>query len=118
MKDINEKERARLSQLINQVEVQEDDLFSVKRQYEQKLNDFYMEMQGLNHEVSYLLDASPETGGSLQHLADDNWTLHRLFTEFMDEELDNLEAETKKLRRSLDVKREKLVVERNRLPWE
>lgn len=118
MKDINEKKRDQLTQQINHLDSQEEDLLFMKNRYEEQLSNFYAEMQSFNARINYLLDSSPGDSLNTQRVADNNWTLQQTLNQYMDEEFDYLAKETRKVRRNLDDKRESLIVERSRLPWE
>ena len=54
----------------------------------------------------------------IEQIESDNRTIQRQVNSYVEEELDALEKQTKKARRSFDEAREELIAERNRLPWE
>ena len=54
----------------------------------------------------------------IEQIESDNRTIRRQVNSYVEEELDTLEKQTKKARRTFDEAREELIAERNRLPWE
>ena len=65
-----------------------------------------------------LLSHSPNSRQVIEQIESENRTIQRQVNSYVDEELDALEKQTKKARRTFDEAREELIAERNRLPWE
>lgn len=118
MTDINEEKRHLLWKEIVQLESKEEDLLSVKRRYEKQLTDFYSDIQGLNHQINQLLEVSPGGQKTMDRIEEDNRMIQQAVGWYVDEELDELDKQTRKARRLLDDKREDLITERNQLSWE
>lgn len=118
MADINEEKRSELWREIVKIEDKEESLLAIKRQYEKQLTNFYSDIQTLNCRMTNLLELSPSSHKIVEQIEEDNWSIQRAIGWYVDEELDNLDKQTKKARRLLDDVREELVTERNRLPWE
>ena len=118
MADRNEEKRTEIWRKIVKVEDKEDRLRATKKQYEQQLTNFYSEIQSIHHHMATLLALSPSSRQVIEQIESDNRTIQRQVNSYVDEELDALEKQTKKARRTFDEAREELIAERNRLPWE
>ena len=118
MADKNEEKRYKLWREIVKIEDKEESLLAIKRQYEKQLTNFYSDIQVLNCRMTNLLELSPSSHKIVEQIEEDNWSIQRAIGWYVDEELDDLDKQTKKARRLLDDVREELVTERNRLPWE
>ena len=68
--------------------------------------------------MATLLSHSPNSRQVIEQIESDNRTIQRQVNSYVEEELDALEKQTKKARRTFDEVREELIVEKNRLPWE
>ena len=90
--DKSEKERQELHEKILQVEQKEDEFMLLKRQYENSLGNFATDFQYLTTQMETLL---------YEHVQMD--------------ELGKLSHQT---RNAMEEEREKLIKERNSLPWE
>ena len=118
MADRNEEKRYKLWREIVKIEDKGDKLRATKKQYEQQLTNFYSDIQSIHHRMATLLSLSPSSRQVIEQIESDNRTIQRQINSYVDEELDELEKQTKKARRSFDEAREELIAERNRLPWE
>ncbi len=118
MADKNEEKRYKLWREIVKIDDKEESLQTLKRQYEQQLTDFYSDIQSIHHRMAALLALSPSSRQVIEQIESDNRTIQRQVNSYVEEELDALEKQTKKARRSFDEAREELIAERNRLPWE
>ena len=118
MADKNEEKRYKLWREIVKIDNKEENLQTLKRQYEQQVTDFHSEIQSINHCMATLLSLSPSSRQVIEQIESDNRTIQRQVNSYVEEELDTLEKQTKKARRSFDEAREELISERNRLPWE
>jgi len=118
MADKNEEKRYKLWREIVKIDDKEESLQTLKRQYEQQVTDFHSEIQSIHHRMATLLALSPSSRQVIEQIESDNRTIQRQVNSYVEEELDALEKQTKKARRSFDEAREELIAERNRLPWE
>ena len=118
MADRNEEKRTEIWRKIVKIEDKEDRLRATKKQYEQQLTNFYSDIQSIHHRMINLLSLSPSSRQLIEQIESDNRTIQRQVNSYVEEELDALEKQTKKARRSFDEVREELIVEKNRLPWE
>ena len=116
MADKNEEKRYKLWREIVKIDDKEESLQTLKRQYEQQVTHFHSEIQSINHRMATLLSHSPSSRQVIEQIESDNRTIQRQVNSYVDEELDALEKQTKKARRSFDEVREELIVEKNRLP--
>ena len=118
MADRNEEKRYKLWREIVKIDDKEESLQTLKRQYEQQVTDFHSEIQSIHHRMATLLALSPSSRQVIEQIESENRTIQRQVNSYVEEELDVLEKQTKKARRSFDEAREELIAERNRLPWE
>ena len=118
MADRNEEKRTEIWRKIVKIEDKEDRLRATKKQYEQQLTNFYSDIQSIHHRMINLLSLSPSSRQLIEQIESDNRTIQRQVNSYVEEELDALEKQTKKARRSFDEVREELIVEKNRLPGE
>ena len=118
MEDKNEEKRYKLWREIVKIDDKEESLQTLKRQYEQQVTDFHSEIQSIHHRMATLLALSPSSRQVIEQIESENRTIQRQVNSYVEEELDVLEKQTKKARRSFDEAREELIAERNRLPWE
>lgn len=118
MADKNEEKRYKLWREIVKIDDKEESLQTLKRQYEQQVTDFHSEIQSIHHRMATLLALSPSSRQVIEQIESENRTIQRQVNSYVEEELDALEKQTKKARRSFDEAREELIAERNRLPWE
>ena len=118
MADRNEEKRYKLWREIVKIDDKEESLQTLKRQYEQQVTDFHSEIQSIHHRMATLLALSPSSRQVIEQIESENRTIQRQVNSYVEEELDALEKQTKKARRSFDEAREELIAERNRLPWE
>ena len=118
MADRNEEKRTEIWRKIVKIEDKEDRLRATKKQYEQKLTNFYSDIQSIHHRMINLLSLSPSSRQLIEQIESDNRTIQRQVNSYVEEELDTLEKQTKKACRSFHEAREELIAERNRLPWE
>ena len=118
MADKNEEKRYKLWREIVKIDDKAESLQTLKRQYEQQLTNFYSDIQSIHHRMVNLLSLSPSSRQVIEQIESENRTIQRQVNSYVDEELDALEKQTKKARRSFDESREELIAERNRLPWE
>lgn len=118
MEDKNEEKRYKLWREIVKIDDKEESLQILKRQYEQQVTRFHSEIQSINHRMATLLSLSPSSRQVIEQIESDSRIIQRQVNSYVEEELDALEKQTKKARRTFDEAREELIAERNRLPWE
>ena len=118
MADKNEEKRYKFWREIVKIDDKEENLQTLKRQYEQQVIHFHSEIQSIHHRMATLLALSPSSRQVIEQIESDNRTIQRQVNSYVEEELDTLEKQTKKACRSFDEAREELIAERNRLPWE
>ena len=118
MEDKNEEKRYKLWREIVKIDDKEESLQNLKRQYEQQVTHFHSEIQSINHSMATLLSLSPSSRQVIEQIESDSRIIQRQVNSYVEEELDTLEKQTKKARRTFDEAREELIAERNRLPWE
>lgn len=118
MADKNEEKRDKLWREIVKIDDKEESLQTLKRQYEQQVTDFHSEIQSIHHRMATLLSFSPSSRQVIEQIESDSRIIQRQVNSYVEEELDALEKQTKKARRTFDEAREELIAERNRLPWE
>ena len=118
MADKDEEKRYKLWREIVKIDNKEENLQTLKRQYEQQLTNFYSDIQSIHHRMTNLLSLSPSSRQLIEQIESENRTIQRQVNSYVEEELDTLEKQTKKACRSFDEAREELIAERNRLPWE
>ena len=118
MADKNEEKRYKLWREIVKIDDKEENLQTLKRQYEQQVTHFHSEIQSIHQRMATLLAISPSSRQVIEQIESENRTIQRQVNSYVDEELDELGKQTKKARRTFDEAREELISERNRLPWE
>ena len=118
MADRNEEKRTEIWREIVKIDDKEESIQTLKRQYEQQVTDFHSEIQSIHHRMATLLSLSPSSRQVIEQIESENRTIQRQVNSYVEEELDALEKQTKKARRSFDEAREELIAERNQLPWE
>lgn len=114
MRDINEKERERLFHQIVKVEQEEDDLRSIKKRHEQSLENFVGEFRSISRNAENRLSATPQNRKFIEETRE----LELKVEKYVDNQLNVFNQEMEKQFKNLDKKREKLIQERNGLPWE
>ena len=110
IKDKNQEKREQLHKQIIQLENQEEDLLVLKRRYEEKVMDFRTDIWTMNAQIENLIDPVSETSSTNRKIWEEN--------SYVEQELDNVSKQTRKVQQKLDENREKLTKERNSLPWE
>ncbi|KXT70059.1 hypothetical protein SGODD07_01672 [Streptococcus gordonii] len=116
--DKSEKERQELHKKIIQVEQKEDEFMALKRQYETSLGNFAMDFQYLTAKMENLLYEHPQSPAALSRELAEAQSLNQQARNYVEEQIDNLEKVSRRTRKNLEEEREKLIKERNSLPWE
>lgn len=117
LKDKHEKERYDLYLEIATVERKEDELSLLSRNYQKNLEEFFDQFSYLSNEIETLLYSSPTNQQSIQELQD-NMDLNQAVNRYVDHQLDEVQQVKQRLMNTLEEERERLVKERNNLPWE
>ena len=118
IKDKNQEKREQLHKQIIQLENQEEDLLVLKRRYEEKVMDFRTDIWTMNAQIENLIDPVSETSSTNRKIWEENQALQQTIDSYVEQELDNVSKQTRKVQQKLDENREKLTKERNSLPWE
>lgn len=112
--DINEKERDRLFHQIVQLEHEEDELRSLKKRREQSLENFIEQFRNISINAEQRLSVNVQNQRFIQETRE----LELKVEQYVNNQLDGFDYEAKQLLKDIDMKKEKLIHERNSLPWE
>lgn len=119
VKDKNAEKRDELTRAIQKLEYQEEEFSSLKKRFEQSLEDFFYQFRQLSKREEQLIHASHENHGRQQAIDIENHNrLNLLMRQYVDGNMSQLSDVQKQLRRSMDDQREQLLKERNELPWD
>ena len=117
-KDKSEKERSTLTRKIIELEEKEDDFKLLQKRHENRVLYLAEQFEQLSSGVDSLLTESDmSTQFRIQEL-ENNQELRRQMSEYVQTHFDDIEKLSKSFRRNTDEQRDKLISERNRLPWE
>ena len=118
IKDKSEKERSTLTRKIIELEEKEDDLKLLQKRHENRVLYLAEQFEQLSSGVDSLLKESDmSTQFRIQEL-ENNQELRRQLSEYVQIHFDDIEKWSQSIRRNTDEQRDKLISERNRLPWE
>jgi len=112
--DINEKERDRLFHQIVQLEHEEDELRNLKKRREQSLENFIEQFRNISINAEQRLSVNLQNQRFIQETRE----LELKVEQYVNNQIDGFDYEAKKLLKDIDMKKEKLIHERNSLPWE
>jgi len=116
--DKSEKERSTLTRKIIELEEKEDDLKLLQKRHENRVLYLAEQFEQLSSGVDSLLKESDmSTQFRIQEL-ENNKELRRQMSEYVQIHFDDIEKWSQSIRRNTDEQRDKLISERNRLPWE
>ena len=116
--DKSEKERSTLTRKIIELEEKEDDLKLLQKRHENRVLYLAEQFEQLSSDVDSLLTESDmSTQFRIQEL-ENNQELRRQMSEYVQIHFDDIEKWSQSIRRNTDEQRDKLISERNRLPWE
>lgn len=118
-KDKSAEERYQLSRKINDLDMREEDFAYIRRHYEKSLEDFYARFASLSHRQEALL--SENTLGQHQQVRlawEANQQLTHRLNQYVTNCYEELDSVGRCFRRKIDDKRDRLIEERNRLPWD
>ena len=117
-KDKSEKERSTLTRKIIELEEKEDDFKLLQKRHENRVLYLAEQFEQLSSGVDSLLKESDmSTQFRIQEL-ENNQELRRQMSEYVQIHFDDIEKWSQSIRRNTDEQRDKLISERNRLPWE
>lgn len=117
-KDKSEKERSTLTRKIIELEEKEDDFKLLQKHHENRVLYLAEQFEQLSSGVDSLLTESDmSTQFRIQEL-ENNQELRRQMSEYVQTHFDDIEKWSQSIRRNTDEQRDKLISERNRLPWE
>lgn len=117
-KDKSEKERSTLTRKIIELEEKEDDFKLLQKRHENRVLYLAEQFEQLSSGVDSLLTESDmSTQFRIQEL-ENNQELRRQMSEYVQSHFDDIEKWSQSIRRNTDEQRDKLISERNRLPWE
>ena len=117
-KDKSEKERSTLTRKIIELEEKEDDFKLLQKRHENRVLYLAEQFEQLSSGVDSLLTESDmSTQFRIQEL-ENNQELRRQMSEYVKTHFDDIEKWSQSIRRNTDEQRDKLISERNRLPWE
>ena len=116
--DKSEKERSTLTRKIIELEEKEDDVKLLQKRHENRVLYLAEQFEQLSSGVDSLLKESDmSTQFRIQEL-ENNQELRRQMSEYVQIHFDDIEKWSQLIRRNTDEQRDKLISERNRLPWE
>lgn len=116
--DKSEKERSTLTRKIIELEEKEDDFKLLQKRHENRVLYLAEQFEQLSSDVDSLLTESDmSTQFRIQEL-ENNQELRRQMSEYVQIHFDDIEKWSQSIRRNTDEQRDKLISERNRLPWE
>ena len=116
--DKSEKERSTLTRKIIELEEKEDDFKLLQKRHENRVlylaEQFEQRSSGVD---SLLTESDMSTQFRIQEL-ENNQELRRQMSEYVQIHFDDIEKLSQSFRRNTDEQRDKLISERNQLPWE
>lgn len=116
--DKSEKERSTLTRKIIELEEKEDDFKLLQKRHENRVIYLAEQFEQLSSGVDSLLTESDMlTQFRIQEL-ENNQELRRQMSEYVQIHFDDIEKLSQSFRRNTDEQRDKLISERNQLPWE
>lgn len=116
--DKSEKERSTLTRKIIELEEKEDDFKLLQKRHENRVLYLAERFEQLSSGVDSLLTESDmSTQFRIQEL-ENNQELRRQMSEYVQIHFDDIEKLSQSFRRNTDEQRDKLISERNQLPWE
>lgn len=117
--DKSEKERQELYDKILKVEQKEDEFLDLKKKFENSIEAFAADFQGLNDRLNISLES--QTNGevsTLSRIFEENQYLSQKMRLYVNTQLEDLSQLSRRIRKNLEEEREELIAERNSLPWE
>ena len=117
-KDKSEKERSALTRKIIELEEEEDDFRSLQKRHEERVIHLAERFEQLSFDVDSILSSSDMSSSYRIKGLESNQELRRQMSEYVQIHFDDIEKLSQSFRRNTDEQRDKLISERNQLPWE
>ena len=118
IKDKSEKERSALTRKIIELEEKEDDFRSLQKRHEERVVRLAERFEQLSFDVDSILSSSDMSSSYRIKGLESNQELRYQMSEYVQIHFDDIEKLSKSFRRNTDEQRDKLISERNQLPWE
>lgn len=116
--DKSEKERSTLTRKIIELEEKEDDFKLLQKRHENRVLYLAERFEQLSSGVDSLLTESDMSIQFRIQELENNQELRRQMSEYVQIHFDDIEKLSQSFRRNTDEQRDKLISERNQLPWE
>lgn len=116
--DKSEKERSALTRKIIELEEKEDNFKLLQKRHENRVLYLAERFEQLSSGVDSLLTESDMSTQFRIHELENNQELRRQMSEYVQIHFDDIEKLSQSFRRNTDEQRDKLISERNQLPWE
>lgn len=114
MEDVNKNKRDKLFQEIVNIEKQEDNILDLTRDYQKSLDEFLEEISLITREAEEKLSISSQNILFFQEKNE----MDLIARNYVVRQMDGVSEEFRNVLKNLDIQREKLIRERNSLPWE
>lgn len=114
MEDVNKNKRDKLFQEIVNIEKQEDNILDLTRDYQKSLDEFLEELSLITREAEEKLSISSQNILFFQEKNE----MDLIARNYVVRQMDGVSEEFRNVLKNLDIQREKLIRERNSLPWE
>lgn len=116
--DKSEKERNALTRKIIELEEKEDDFKLLQKRHEDRVVHLAEQFEQLSFDVDSILSSSDMSSSYRIKGLESNQELRHQMAEYVQNHFDDIEKMSKSFRRNTDEQRDKLISERNQLPWE
>lgn len=116
--DKSEKERNALTRKIIELEEKEDDFKLLQKRHEDRVVHLAEQFEQLSFDVDSILSSSDMPSSYRIKGLESNQELRHQMAEYVQNHFDDIEKMSKSFRRNTDEQRDKLISERNQLPWE
>lgn len=116
--DKSEKERNALTRKIIELEEKEDDFKLLQKRHEDRVVHLAEQFEQLSFDVDSILSSSDMSSSYRIKSLESNQELRHQMAEYVQNHFDDIEKMSKSFRRNTDEQRDKLISERNQLPWE
>ena len=114
MEDVNKNKRDKLFQEIVNIEKQEDNILDLTRDYQKSLDEFLEELSLITREAEEKLSISSQNILFFQEKNE----MDLIARNYVVRQMDGVSEKFRNVLKNLDIQREKLIRERNSLPWE
>ena len=116
--DKSEKERSALTRKIIELEEKEDDFKLLQKEHEDRVVQLAERFEQLSFDVDSILSSSDMSSSYRIKGLESNQELRHQMAEYVQIHFDDIEKLSQSFRRNTDEQRDKLISERNQLPWE